>query len=39
MQDTVAGIILRSLNKNISTKYEFESVRLIIPEEIPQSIS
>jgi hypothetical protein len=37
MQDTVAGIILRSLNKNISTKYEFESVRLSYLKKFPNA--
>jgi hypothetical protein len=37
MQDTVAGIILRSLNKNISTKYEFESVRLSYLKKFPKA--
>ena len=37
MQDTVAGIILRSLNKNISTKYEFKSVRLSFLKKFPKA--
>jgi hypothetical protein len=37
MQDTVAGIILRSLNKNISTKYEFKSVRLSFLKRFPNA--
>lgn len=37
MQDTVAGIILRSLNKNISTKYEFKSVRLSFLRKFPNA--
>ncbi len=37
MQDTVAGIILRSLNKNISTKYEFKSVRLSFLKKFPNA--
>lgn len=37
MQDTVAGIILRSLNKNISTKYGFESVRLSYLRKFPHA--
>lgn len=37
MQDTVAGIILRSLNKNISTKYEFRSVRLSFLKKFPKA--
>lgn len=37
MQDTVAGIVLRSLNKNISTKYEFKSVRLSFLKKFPKA--
>lgn len=37
MQDTVAGIILRSLNKNISTKYEFKSVGLSFLKKFPKA--
>jgi len=37
MQDTVAGIILRSLNKDISTKYKFESVRLSYLRKFPNA--
>ncbi|MCX6334836.1 MAG: hypothetical protein NT092_11130 [Bacteroidia bacterium] len=37
MQDTVAAIILRSLNKDISTKYEFESVRLSYLKKFPNA--
>ncbi len=37
MQDTVAAIILRSLNKNISTKYEFKSVRLSFLKKFPKA--
>lgn len=37
MQDRVAGIILKSLNKNISTKYEFESVKLSFLRKFPKA--
>ena len=37
MQDTIASIILRSLNKNISTKYEFKSVRLSFLKKFPNA--
>jgi hypothetical protein len=37
MQDTVAGIILRSLNKNLSTKYEFASVKLSFLKKFPNA--
>lgn len=37
MQDTVAGIILRSLSKKISTRYEFESVRLSYLKKFPNA--
>jgi hypothetical protein len=37
MQDRVAGIILRSLNKSISTKYEFESVGLSFLRKFPNA--
>lgn len=37
MQDTVAGIILRSLNKNLSTKYEFTSVKLSFLKKFPNA--
>ena len=37
MQDSVAGIILKSLNKNISTKYEFESVKLSFLRKFPKA--
>ena len=37
MQDTVAGIILRSLSKKISTRYEFESVRLSYLRKFPNA--
>jgi len=37
MQDKVAGYILKSLNKSISTKYEFESVRLSLLRQFPKA--
>ncbi len=37
MQDKVAGFILRSLNKSISTKFEFESVRLSFLKKFPKA--
>jgi|WetSurMetagenome_2_1015567.scaffolds.fasta_scaffold00003_87 hypothetical protein len=37
MQDTVARIVLRSLNRDISTKYEFESVRLSYLKKFPNA--
>lgn len=37
MQDKVAGIILKSLNKDISTKFEFESVRLSFLKRFPNA--
>lgn len=37
MQDKVAGYILKSLNNNISTKYEFESVRLSLLRQFPKA--
>jgi hypothetical protein len=37
MQDKVAGIILKSLNKNVSTKFEFESVRLSFLKRFPNA--
>jgi len=36
VQDKVAGIILKSLNKNLLTKYEFESVRLSFLRRFPK---
>jgi len=37
MQDKVADIILKSLNKSISTKFEFESVRLSFLRKFPKA--
>ncbi len=37
MQDKVAGIILKSLNKSISTKFEFETVRLSFLRKFPKA--
>ncbi len=37
MQDRVADIILKSLNKSISTKFEFESVRLSFLRKFPKA--
>jgi hypothetical protein len=37
MQDKVAAIILKSLNKNISTKFDFESVRLSFLKKFPNA--
>lgn len=37
MRDKVAGYILKSLNKSISTKYEFESVRLSLLRQFPKA--
>jgi len=37
MQDTVAGIILRSLNKSISTRFEFEKVKLSFLRQFPNA--
>jgi hypothetical protein len=37
MQDKVAGIILKSLNKNISTKFEFEAARLSFLKRFPKA--
>ncbi|NMD03475.1 MAG: hypothetical protein GYA71_09410, partial [Bacteroidales bacterium] len=37
VQDKVAGIILKSLNKNLLTKYEFESVRLSFLRRFPKA--
>lgn len=37
VQDKVAGIILRSLNKNLLTKYDFESVRLSFLKRFPKA--
>lgn len=37
VQDKVAAIILRSLNKNLLTKYDFESVRLSFLKRFPKA--
>jgi len=37
MQDKIAGIFLKSLNKNISTKYDFRSVRLSFLKKFPKA--
>jgi hypothetical protein len=37
MQDKVAGMILKSLNREISTKFEFESVRLSFIRQFPNA--
>lgn len=37
MQDKVAGYILKSLNNSISTKYEFESVKLSLLKQFPKA--
>jgi hypothetical protein len=37
MQDRVADIILKSLNKSISTKFEFQSVRLSFLKKFPKA--
>ncbi|MBG0860445.1 MAG: hypothetical protein IQL11_13160, partial [Bacteroidales bacterium] len=37
MQDSVAGIILRSLNKNLTTKYEFGSLHLSFLKKFPKA--
>lgn len=37
LQDRVAGYILMSLNNNLSTKYEFESVRLSLIRQFPKA--
>jgi hypothetical protein len=37
VQDKVAGIILRSLNKNLLTKYDFESVKLSFLKRFPKA--
>jgi len=37
MQDKVAGYILRSLNESLSTKYEFETVKLSLLRQFPKA--
>ncbi|MBN1108265.1 MAG: hypothetical protein JXR66_09190 [Bacteroidales bacterium] len=37
MQDKVAGIILRSLGKNISTRYEFKNIKLSFIRKFPRA--
>lgn len=37
MQDKIAGIILRSLNRNISTKFSFESTHLSFIRKFPKA--
>lgn len=37
MQDKVAGIILRSLGKEISTRFEFENIRLSFIRKFPKA--
>jgi AsmA-like C-terminal region len=37
LQDKVAGIILKSLNKSITTKFEFESVKLSFLRKFPEA--
>ncbi|MBN2862633.1 MAG: hypothetical protein JXN62_05700, partial [Bacteroidales bacterium] len=37
MQDSVAGIILRSLNNKLLTKYEFRTVRLSFLKNFPKA--
>ena len=37
VQDKVAGIVLRSLNRNLLTKYEFGSVRLSFLKRFPKA--
>lgn len=37
LQDKVTGIILKSLNKNISTKFEFRSVKLSFLRKFPNA--
>ena len=38
LQDKVAEIVLKSLNRNLSTKLDVGSVRLIISSQIPESV-
>ena len=37
MRDKVAGIVIKSLNKSITTKFEFESVRLSFLRKFPKA--